>query len=131
MFPTPQVGVQGGWQLAQLKRLAHNFVQLESALDLLVPRSRRGNANSYCRSNLHALTVGGVSKSAALTAIKAATSSEQLQQLMCPEGSRYMKLNLMALDRHGTVEFRHAGGCRSGFWGSGLPCSLSHCKSGD
>lgn len=102
--------LRSGWQLPQLKRLAHNFAQLESALDLLVSCSRRGNTNSYCRSNLHALTAGGVSKSQALATIKAATSTDQLRQLMCPEGSRYMKLNLMALGRHGIVEFRHAGG---------------------
>jgi hypothetical protein len=96
-----------GWTTQQLKALAHNFVQLESAMDQLVPHSRRSDTNSYCRSNLTALTQnGGRSKQDALRAINMTTSTTHLKYLVCP-GGRYFKLNLWALDRHGTVEIRH------------------------
>jgi hypothetical protein len=109
-----QVGVDGGWQLPQLKRLAHNFIQLESAFDLLVPKSRRHNNNQFCRSNVAAVTtVSGRTNQRPSELIQSASSISQLQQLLCPEDSRYMKMNLMALNRHGTVEFRHAGGSKN------------------
>lgn len=110
--------MDGDWQLPQLKRLAYNFVQLESAYDLLMPKSRRKNSNKskkYCRSNLEALKVAANtnSKTEALAAINTANSIRSLQQLpaatVCLQDSRYMKMNYMALNRHGTVEFRHAG----------------------
>lgn len=109
-----QVGVDGGWQLPQLKRLAYNFIQLESALDLLMPKSRRHNTNRYCRSNVTALTTApSRTKQQALQLVQSANGTPQLQQLLCPGESRYMKMNLMALNRHGTVEFRHAGGSKN------------------
>lgn len=77
-----------------------------------MPYSRRQNENRYCRSNAAAVTLNRTcSKQEALAAIAAADSIPALQQLMGPD--RYMKLNLMALDRHGTVEFRHAGGSQN------------------
>jgi hypothetical protein len=109
-----QVGVDGGWQLTQLKRLARNFTQLESAFDLVVPKSRRRNDNQYCRSNVAAVTTASSrTNKPPSELIQSADSTSQLQQLLCPQGSRYMKMNLMALDRHGTVEFRHAGGSKN------------------
>jgi len=106
-----QIGIDGGWTLPQLKRLAYNYVQLESAYDLLMPFSRRGNVNRYCRSNGAAATANWTrSKKDGLALVKRATSIDELKQLLCPD--RYMKMNLRALDKHGTVEFRHAGGCQ-------------------
>ena len=108
----PQVGTNAGWQLQELRRLAHNYVQLETGFDLLMPKSRRLNTNGFCRSNLTAARSGnGRTKKDALAAVKAAGSLDALRGLVSPD--RYMKMNLMALDRHGTVEFRHAGGSQN------------------
>jgi hypothetical protein len=98
--------VEGGWQLPQLRRLAYNYVQLESAFDQLVPKSRRSNSNHYCRSNLHAATAGfSRDKGAALGLIKSASSIGSLRELLCaPADSRYMKMNLMALDRSDVLQ---------------------------
>ena len=99
-----------GWTTDQLKKLAYNFVQLESAMDYLVPKSRRGNNNQYCKSNVMTITANrSISKKDALAAIKASSTTEQLKNLVCPT-DRYYKLNLRALERHDTVEFRHGAG---------------------
>jgi hypothetical protein len=71
--------------LPQLKTLCHNFVQLEGALDQLIPRSRRQNRNQYCKSNWRTLTGGGVTadhKRAALARIKNAASVGELVELV-------------------------------------------------
>lgn len=105
------------WQLQQLKNLAFNYVQLEAGFDELVPTSRRANNNAYCVSNKIAATTTAAgsasrSKQDALMTIKSAGSIVELQQVICPTGRRY-KLNLWALDRHGTVEIRHAAGTQN------------------
>lgn len=116
------MGVDGGWQLLQLKRLAHNFVQLETAYDQLMPKSRRANSNAYCRSNKQAVTKnGGRTRTAALALIERCSSVAELMQLLCPD--RNMKMNLGSdkcyktnkknLEGYGTVEFRHAGSSRN------------------
>lgn len=110
-----QVGAEGGWELPQLRRLAYNYVQLESAFDQLVPRSRRSNSNHYCRSNLHAATAGfSRDKGAALGLIKSASSIGSLRELMCaPADSRYMKMNL---SHDGSRQVRRpAGSCKRSY----------------
>ncbi|WIA16194.1 hypothetical protein OEZ85_012907 [Tetradesmus obliquus] len=106
---------QGSWALQQLKTLSYNWCQLESAMDLLLPNSRRYSNNNYCKSNIAVLRQNGAAagqhrkKFEALKDITRAVSIAGLTDLVCPT-DRYYKLNLRALERHGTVEFRAAGG---------------------
>jgi hypothetical protein len=54
---------QGDWCLQQLKDLSYNWGQLESAMDLLLPYSRRYN-NNYCKSNIEAMRQRGAARTA-------------------------------------------------------------------
>ena len=38
-------------KLNNLKAICHNFIKFEGAMDLVMPASRRGNENAYCKSN--------------------------------------------------------------------------------
>lgn len=87
----------------QLKNLVAMFCQFESAMDTLVPASRR--SSEWARSNARRLAcVAGDM----LTAVERAESAADLRAMH--GGNRYQKLNLEALGRHGTVEFRQAAG---------------------
>ena len=38
-------------KLSELKRICLNFIKFEGAMDLMMPLSRRGNNNEFCKSN--------------------------------------------------------------------------------
>lgn len=67
-----------------LQRLVKLYYKAEPQIDTLMPRSRRGDMNTYC------------------TAARWDRDDQR--------GSRYYKLNLHSLELHGTVEFRHHSG---------------------
>lgn len=86
--------------LDAIKRLTILYAESEPFLDQLLPPSRRGSNNGYCKSVkanlqlqrvLSASDVGGISQGIAA-------------------GDRHVKLNLTAFWKHGTVEFRHHSG---------------------
>jgi hypothetical protein len=61
--------------------------------------------NQYCQSNR---SLFSKDNDECKNSIYNCQSIQQLQRLMCQ--SRYYRLNLMALDKHGTIEFRqHLG----------------------
>lgn len=84
-------------EVAAIRKLTVNYIDFEGVVDSLLPPTRRGSANSYCRSITH------VSKSA----IAAANSVQAVARNF---GGRFVKLNLESFWRHGTVEFRHHSG---------------------
>jgi hypothetical protein len=100
----------GGLRAADLsffRNLVKLYAKFEPVIDTLMPVSRRGNANTYCRSvDAQAVANRG---------IDAATSFESL--VFAATGlpatdysARFFKLNLVAFRKHRTVEFRqHAG----------------------
>ncbi|KAF6253737.1 putative amidoligase enzyme-domain-containing protein [Scenedesmus sp. NREL 46B-D3] len=106
------------WSLPHLKGLSYNWCQLESATDLLLPYSRRASNNNYCKSNIMVMRQRGAAagqrrrKFEMKKDIKTVGSTAELAELVCPT-DRYYKLNLRALGRHGTVEFRAAGGTQN------------------
>ena len=91
-------------RIEHFRRLVRNYLVLEPTIDSLMPRDRRGSANTYCKSLLR-----GRTQANAEAAILAATSPEQLVQAANGD-CRYYKVNLQSFYRHGTVEFRQHSG---------------------
>ena len=87
-----------GMDLMNWKRLIKNYAGLESTIDSMMPQSRRGGANSYCKSmkinNLNGL-------------IDAATSLNAVRNIF---SCRFHKVNTQAFARHRTIEFRQHSG---------------------
>lgn len=98
------VGVSD-WNLRKFKNLVKRWVKFESTFDSIQPRSRRGNTNSYCRSN-----VDGIASNLfwAFKKINSARDVRELSNII--QSSRYVKLNMHSFWKHGTVEFRHHSG---------------------
>ena len=90
------VGVRDFATVDFMKRLAVDYAHFENVIDMVMPASRRGSANTYCCSMREFIA-----------AINAARSMDSLQSVLT---TRYTKLNLTSFWRHGTVEFRQHGG---------------------
>ena len=87
-----------------MRRLAAIYSHAEPMLDALMPISRRGNNNTYCRS------VAGVSRAAIARALSPDALAHALTAGAGSWQTRYAKLNFAAWGRHRTVEFRHHSG---------------------
>jgi len=89
--------------LNALKRLCKIWIRIEESMEELVSRSRRGHS-SYCHSNRFQFSSAAV----AFADIDLAVNRTVLCRKM--QNSRYVKLNLETLRKHGTIEFRmHQG----------------------
>lgn len=90
---------------AQAVEIARNLVKLYAAyeqpvIDALMPVSRRGSENNYCKSL----------RSANLTSLARATTVQQVEQSVGMI-DRFRKINFAsAFSRHGTFEFRQHSG---------------------
>ena len=82
-----------------MKTLVRSYMNLENSIDTIMPESRRGNNNTYCK-NLS--SVPGIQSK-----VQNAAAIINLQTAF---GGRYFKLNLQSITRHGTVEFRQHSG---------------------
>jgi hypothetical protein len=92
------------YELEELKKICNNFLKFEHSIDLIMAPSRI--KNKFCMSNRALLPDDNA---VAKDLIYKCETILQLQDLMCKR-NRYYKLNLMALDKHGTLEFRqHMG----------------------
>jgi hypothetical protein len=89
--------------VAAVKNVVARYAKYESAIDAFMAPSRRNNASTYCRS-----VVGRV---ASEIVNSNASTKERLAAAM---DSRYHKVNLQSLTRHGTIEFRQHGGTVDG-----------------
>ena len=95
------------YDFSVMKKLAQLYYENEPVIDSLLPTSRRGNSNNYCKSLKYNVDVN---------ALQNATDMTQLAVAVCrdPDNrnapSRFTKLNFCAFWRHGTVEFRHHSG---------------------
>jgi hypothetical protein len=98
----------------QLKRVSKMWLKYENCFDALVGASRRRNL--YCKSITSKFT--GV-----VHGFRVIDSAQDLRQLICAvngdgpqsgHSTRYHKLNLESMLRHGTVEFRQHGGTVNG-----------------
>lgn len=80
----------------QFKNIMLNYANLENVIDSFLPKSRRENNNSYCKS-----IKSHTSK------IENATTINQLTNAI---PTRYSKLNTQSYTRYNTIEFRHHAG---------------------
>tara|TARA_R110002074_G_scaffold255998_1_gene428420 strand:- start:1421 stop:2266 length:846 start_codon:yes stop_codon:yes gene_type:complete len=93
------------WGVKEFKNLAKRYAKFESAIDTIMPNSRRLSNNSYCRSNANyrdsnlQVVFAGINK--------CKTARDVMNHV---QGGRYYKLNLESFWKHGTVEFRHHSG---------------------
>lgn len=103
------VGVRD-WGVKQFKNLAKRYVKFETAIDTVMPISRRRNNNTYCKSNA---TARGQSFNfdtlqSIFDGINSCRSTQQLKRYI--QNGRYYKLNMESFWKHGTIEFRHHSG---------------------
>jgi Putative amidoligase enzyme len=95
-----------------LIKVCQNCIKYEDVIDALVPPSRRTGSlecDKYFKSNREALrNVGYTSNRERHNALGRCTTTNQLAELMNPNGSRYHKVNLQNLitGRQPTIEFR-------------------------
>jgi hypothetical protein len=88
--------------IAQIGKVLAVYAKHETWIDAMMPASRRGTTNQYCRT-LNVL--GDVART--VEAFVACRSREDVEALL---GHRYFKVNPAALWRHGTLEFRQHSG---------------------
>lgn len=80
----------------QIKTIFHRYTKFEGMIDLMVPANRRGTNVYY--------TKGGTN------IINDVENCQTMNALMRVLPDRYFKVNLCALQRHGTIEFRQHSG---------------------
>lgn len=101
----------GDLNLAQLRRVAKNYIKFETFFDHVMPMSRRADRNSYVLSNRSVF--GAYRDEAAVNrgfdAIDAARNRHDLIAAVSGR-TRYRKLNLFPLETYGTIEFRQHSG---------------------
>lgn len=90
----------GSMPLDAIKRLAILYAESELFIDQLLPPSRRGSNNNYCKSVRSHLRLQNVLRASNVAGVAQSIAS----------GDRYLKLNLTSFWRHGTVEFRQHSG---------------------
>jgi len=102
----------------QIRKICQQFLKHEASFDMLVPKSRRGNNNSYARSNRLNPVLRSLSNKECNDYIASCSDMKKLNKAVSPD--RYYKLNLHSLDRHGTLEFRQHSGSTNykklGYW---------------
>lgn len=103
-----------------LKNVLRRYAAHEAEIDAFMPRSRRGNENTYCKS-IRGFVQGR---------LEGATS---IQDLVARQHSRYFKVNLQSLGRHGTIEFRQHSGtvnaAKIANWVRFLAGFIDQCKA--
>lgn len=92
-------------EIGNFKNLFKNYARCESIIDSFMPRSRRGNNNTYCTSLLQKYS--SIEKTERY--IDACRTVNDLDTSI-NNGNRYKKVNLRSFFRHGTVEFRQHSG---------------------
>jgi hypothetical protein len=112
------VGV-GGASVAQVKNLAKMYLKYSGCFDAVLPASRRGVANYYCRNNRQALFASYTNEQIearfrnvrSLGQISTLMSGVDIEAAVNARSSeRYFAFNMLSYVQHGTVEFRQHSG---------------------
>ena len=82
------------------RNLLNNYADLEPSIDAVMPPSRRGNRNAFCRPVAHPQLRERLARCHDLRAIERVATN----------GCRYHKVNISSFWRHRTVEFRQHSG---------------------
>ena len=82
------------------KKLVKRYARWEEIIDSIMPTSRRGNNNEYCRSNKHAYE----------QTIMEVDSNDIMRIADRVRSARRFKLNIASYLRHRTIEFRQHSG---------------------
>lgn len=85
----------------ELQNVARRYAAFEPVIDTFINPARRSNNNTYCKSTAEAVK--------AIDASMFFNNTDFIRKLR----DRYVKLNLCAFLRHGTVEFRQLEGTTS------------------
>lgn len=87
-----------------LKALVLSYAKAEPVIDQLMPPSRRAQSAYYCRS------IAGVVEARVRASRTINELAAHIHSVSGATSARYVKLNLTAFWRHGTVEFRQHSG---------------------
>lgn len=90
------------------KRIYKNYARYETVIDSMMPRSRRGNRNRYCRSITDRI---GRDLPTAYRKIDNARTLKALSNAISNR-NRYCKINAESYFRHQSIEFRQHSGTR-------------------
>lgn len=98
--------------LKSFKNLLKTFAKYEEALDVIMPPSRRGSANRYCKSLCNLMTTDtdqtvADKVNAYFAQVDGCRSLDQIRYLT---SDRFVKLNTQSYWRYGTIEVRHHSG---------------------
>lgn len=86
-----------------IKNVVRRYMRFEDEIDAFMAPSRRGNLNLYCKSNKDLINGYRYIRDSF-------ENAKTTVQLACALRTRYLKVNLESLRRHGTIEFRqHCG----------------------
>ena len=97
--------------LKAVKNLFKLWLKFEDVLDTFQPPSRRGNANTYCQSNLRDRCEDARRhRDACLAMFGAIDACKNMEQMRDLYPCRYRKLNIHSYFRHQTLEVRHHSG---------------------
>lgn len=80
----------------EIKTIFHRYTKFERVIDLMVPSNRRGDNVYYTKGGTNVAQI-----------VDGCQTKEALMRAMT---NRYYKVNLCALQRHGTIEFRQHSG---------------------
>lgn len=86
----------------QIANIFAVYIKLENTMDTLLPASRRGNNNPYCKSLFR-----GTSQQNILDKLKAVETIRDIDNIW---HTRYLKVNFQSYVKYGTVEFRQHSG---------------------
>lgn len=89
------------FEVRHIQNLFTLYAKYEKAIDNIMPASRRANNGTYCRSLI------GLDYESFIERTK---KYNDKNEMINGQGSRYFKLNLQSILRHGTIEFRQHSG---------------------
>lgn len=92
------------FHVSQFKLVIAAYIKFEEAIDKLVPKSRRGDNNTYCES------MNKWYYTDYKQAMKKVKKANQISDLSTMFSNRYRKVNMQAYRKHGTIEFRQHSG---------------------